>query len=86
MFLPEMHERYLFPYFIFSIFLLIKDRTEWKFYVALSVIHVFNLFWAWILIWKLPGFYMFEVSIILSYLSIIIWTFYFIKKLIAISR
>lgn len=47
MWLPEMHERYSFPFFIFAPGIIFAFKKEWLFYFAFTGIHVFNLLWAW---------------------------------------
>jgi Gpi18-like mannosyltransferase len=47
MFLPEMHERYLFPMFIFSAWVCSKDEREWPYFIIISGLHCINLFWGW---------------------------------------
>lgn len=47
LFLPKMHERYLFPFFpLFALFFGLK-RKGLRFFVALTLLHFFNLISSW---------------------------------------
>lgn len=81
MFLPEMHERYLFAFFVFSPFLLLSYHTEWKYFITLSIIQCINLAWSagFNELWQSYG--MLELSIICSWISFIVWLSYFYETI-----
>lgn len=84
MFLPEMHERYLFPMFIFSAYLCSKDKREWPYFLIIVTLHAINLFWAWGEQKFIKVQWMFEASRIIALLTGIMWVLYFnrIRKFI----
>jgi len=77
MFLPEMHERYLFPMFIFSAYLCSKDTREWPYFLIIVALHTINLFWAWGEQKFIKVQWMFEASRIIAVLTGIMWILYF---------
>lgn len=79
MFLPEMHERYLFPFFIFSCFLLSAYRSEWKFFTILAFLHAFNLIWAWGEQKFLHQVWLFQVGQAAGLISFVIWIWYAVE-------
>lgn len=84
MLLPEMHERYLFPMFIFSAYLCSFDTEEWPYFLVIVVLHTLNLFWAWGEQKFVKQQWMFESTRILALATSIAWVLYFrrIYKLI----
>lgn len=75
-FLPEMHERYLFPYFIFSCFLLSYYPSEWKFFMILAFLHAFNLIWAWGEQKFFHQVWLFHAGRIAGFLGFLTWIWY----------
>lgn len=84
MFLPEMHERYLFPMFIFSAYLCSKDKREWSYFIIIVALHTINLFWAWGEQKFIKVQWLFEVSRIVAVFTGLMWILYFnrIRKFI----
>jgi len=63
LFLPKMHDRYLYPVFpLFAIFIgLTKDKkTYFVMYIVLSLLHFINLLYSWIPTY-FPFFWMYTV-------------------------
>jgi hypothetical protein len=84
MFLPEMHERYLLPFFIFSAYIASKDMRELIYYIPMLGIHTLNLFWGWGGQMKLTSELAFECTRALALISFFIWCAYtlaFVKNL-----
>lgn len=79
MFLPEMHERYLFPMFIFSAFLLSVDPKEWHYFLIISFLHAINLIWAWGENKYIREQWLFEPTRIIAVLTGLMWMIYFIR-------
>ena len=84
MFLPEMHERYLFPMFIFSAYLTSFDKREWPYFIIIVLLHTINLFWAWGEQKFVKDQWIFESSRIIAFLTGLMWILYFnrIRKFI----
>lgn len=84
MFLPEMHERYLFPMFIFSAYLTSFDKREWPYFIIIVLLHTVNLFWAWGEQKFVKDQWIFESSRIIAFLTGLMWILYFnrIRKFI----
>lgn len=84
MFLPEMHERYLFPMFIFSAYLCSKDNREWPYFLIIVLLHSVNLFWAWGEQKFIKVQWLFEASRIIALATGVMWILYFnrIRKFI----
>lgn len=81
MFLPEMHERYLFPYFIFAAWLCAFYTAEIYYFITLSFIHIFNLLWAWGEQKFFDQYWFFQAGRIAGIISFIIWCFYLMSNL-----
>jgi hypothetical protein len=79
MLLPEMHERYLFPMFIFSAYLLSVDSKEWPYFLMISLLHAINLFWAWGENKFVKQQWMFEPTRIIAVFTGLMWLLYFIR-------
>ncbi len=79
MLLPEMHERYLFPMFIFSALLLSADPKEWPYFLMISILHSINLFWAWGENKFVKEAWLFEPTRIIALLTGLMWLLYFIR-------
>lgn len=79
MFLPEMHERYLFPMFFFSAYVLSIDKKEWPYFLSILILHSINLFWAWGENKFVKEQWMFEPSRIIALITGIAWIFYFVR-------
>ncbi len=79
MLLPEMHERYLFPMFIFSAYLLSVDPKEWPYFLMISLLHAVNLFWAWGENKFVKQQWMFEPTRVIALFTGLIWLLYFIR-------
>ncbi len=77
MFLPEMHERYLFPMFIFSAYLCSKDKREWPYFLIIVLLHSVNLFWAWGEQKFVKQQWMFEATRIIAAFTGLMWILYF---------
>ncbi len=76
MLLPEMHERYLFPMFIFSAYLCSFDTDEWPYFLIIALLHTLNLFWAWGEQKFVKEQWMFESTRILAVATGIAWVLY----------
>jgi hypothetical protein len=76
MFLPEMHERYLFPFFIFSAYLCSFNFKEFKYLLIVSILHSLNLLWGWgeqkYIKTQIP----FELSRVLAFITFTVWCAY----------
>ena len=76
MFLPEMHERYLFPFFIFSAYLCSFNLKEFKFLLIISILHSINLLWGWgeqkYIKTPIP----FELSRVVAFITFTVWCAY----------
>ena len=76
MFLPEMHERYLFPFFIFSAYLCSFNLKEFKFLLIISILHSINLLWGWgeqkYIKTPIP----FELSRVVAFITFTVWSAY----------
>lgn len=76
MFLPEMHERYLFPFFIFSAFVVSYDKKEYPFFIIISLLHVMNLLWGWGEQKYVKQQWMFESTRLIALATFVTWCFY----------
>ncbi len=76
MFLPEMHERYLFPFFIFSAFMCSENPKEIKYYILISILHCMNLFWGWGEQKFIKIQWPFELTRIIAFATFVTWCFY----------
>jgi Gpi18-like mannosyltransferase len=76
MFLPEMHERYLFPFFIFSTFLVSYKKNEIWYLLVITILHVINLFWGWGGQHHLTSLFFFNCSKAVAFATFIAWCFY----------
>jgi Gpi18-like mannosyltransferase len=76
MFLPEMHERYLFPFFIFSAYLCSFNFKEFKYLLIISILHSINLLWGWgeqkYIKTPIP----FELSRVVAFITFSVWCAY----------
>jgi Gpi18-like mannosyltransferase len=76
MFLPEMHERYLFPFFIFSAYLCSFNFKEFKYLLIVSILHSLNLLWGWgeqkYIKTQIP----FELSRLVAFITFTVWCAY----------
>lgn len=77
MFLPEMHERYLFPMFIFSAYLTSFDKREWPYFIIIVLLHTINLFWAWGEQKFVKEQWIFESTRIIAAFTGLMWILYF---------
>lgn len=75
--LPEMHERYLFPMFFFSAYVLSKDSKEWPYFLIITVLHLCNLLWGWGENKFVKDQWIFESTRIFALLTGITYLFYF---------
>ena len=65
MLLPEMHERYLYPFFIFYVFILKKDKSWYVLFWLVNAFYAFNLLYGGWLSWsKLRTIPFFNISIV----------------------
>lgn len=76
MLLPEMHERYLFPMFIFSAYLTSFDKREWPYFLIIVLLHSVNLVWAWGEQKFIKVQWLFEISRIFALLTTVMWVLY----------
>lgn len=76
MFLPEMHERYLFPFFIFSAFLTTLDFEELPYFILISLLHSANLIWGWGEQKYVQQQWIFESTRLIAFATFLVWCFY----------
>lgn len=77
--LPEMHERYLFPMFFFSAYVLSKDSKEWPYFLIITALHLCNLVWGWGENKFVKDQWIFESTRIFAVLTGIAYLFYFVR-------
>jgi dolichyl-phosphate-mannose-protein mannosyltransferase len=77
MWLPEMHERYSFPFFIFAPAIVLVFKKEWLFYLAFTAIHLFNLVWAWGEQTHFTQEWFFNYGRVIAAIHFILWCAYF---------
>lgn len=76
MFLPEMHERYLFPFFIFSAFLCSLDAREFRWFIIIAALHCANLLWGWGEQKFIKQQWIFEATRLIALASFVVWLAY----------
>lgn len=84
--LPEMHERYLFPMFFFSAYVLSKDSKEWPYFLIISLLHLINLLWGWGENKFVKDQWMFESTRIFAVVTGIAYIAYFRRVYIALKE
>jgi len=47
LFLTNMHERYLFPFFVFSLTYIVKNKMSLTLYILASLLSLFNMYYLW---------------------------------------
>jgi len=81
MLLPEMHERYLFPFFIFSAWLCVYYKNELFFFLIFSILHSINLLWGWGEQKYFLDEWMFETTRVVAFITFIIWVLYSLDRI-----
>ncbi|WP_256011599.1 glycosyltransferase 87 family protein [Desertivirga xinjiangensis] len=82
MLLPEMHERYLYPFFIFYVFVLRKDKTWYVLFWLVNAFYAFNLLYGGWLAWSgLRTITFFNISIVASYVIFLVWMYYIFTEM-----
>ncbi len=76
MLLPEMHERYLFPFFMFSAWLVLYSKNELSYFLIIAILHAINLLWGWGEQKYFLEKWMFETTRVVALVTFIVWLFY----------
>lgn len=85
MLLPEMHERYLFPMFFFSAYLISFDKKEWPYFLIITILHACNLIWGWAENKFIKVQWLFEISRIFALAITITYVFY-LRRIVSLIK